>query len=98
MFLLLFLCDLLYLTVFIFFSKIKHHSLGFQIFRFLRISEQYTHRDELGVPKALYLSPSEDTMGSTWSFMYSISRKDQKHLQYQSNYHTQCLLSDKCLR
>lgn len=28
LFLLLFLCDLLYLTVFIFFSKIKHHSLG----------------------------------------------------------------------
>lgn len=43
MFLLLFLCDLLYLTVFIFFPpKIKHHSLGVPDFSFLRISEQYT--------------------------------------------------------
>lgn len=63
MFLLLFLCDLLYLTVFIFFSKIKHHSLGVPDFSFLRISEQYTCRDELGVPKALYLFPSEDARG-----------------------------------
>lgn len=75
MFLLFFLCDLLYLTVFIFFPKLSIIHWGVRIFLYLRISEQQALVDELRVPKALSLSPSEDAMGSTWSFMCSTEEK-----------------------